>query len=507
MPGKRKEASFSEMGGLLKETLNRAATRPTIFGYQAHEKQIDFHTATTRGRLYIGGNRSGKTVGGIAEDIYRLRGQHPYRRVHPGPVRGRIVTVSLLEGINKIIIPELQKWIPPSDLINGSWEDSYVKSERTLKLANGSYVELMTYDQDLEKFAGTSRHFVHFDEEPPKDIFNECRMRLIDTEGDWYITMTPVEGMTWVYDDLYMPGISKQNPNITVITIDTEENPYISKAEVEDVMSDLTVDERKARKEGKFVQIGGRAFSQFNPEFHILKQEFIPPLEWTHYASMDYGFNAPTAWLWHAVSPNGTIVTYDEIYDNERVVTDYAIEIHEKNKLPGRKLPDFYVGDPSIVQRNGQTGDSIQTAYAMEGIYIILGNNDQKIGVEKMNRYLKQSRWFTTPNCYNLNKELQRQRWKIYTTAKMRNDNPPREELDRKHSHAPDSARYFFSLMPDLRVLVSNDAPPVDPNKAIQQALGAGINRMSALRFDQNLKYNPTPTEWTVIDDTLGGEW
>ena len=42
----------------------------------------------------------------------------------------------------------------------------------------------MSSDQDLQKFAGTSRHFVHFDEEPPEPVYEECRARLVDTNGD-----------------------------------------------------------------------------------------------------------------------------------------------------------------------------------------------------------------------------------------------------------------------------------------------------------------------------------
>jgi phage terminase large subunit-like protein len=203
---KKPAASVEEIVGLVREGLQRTVSRPSIHGYKPHDKQIAFHSSGDKGRLYIGGNRSGKTVGGIVEDIYRMRGIHPYQEIPPAPTRGRIVTVSYTEGIEKIVIPELCRWIPPSDLINGSWEDSYSRSLRTLTLSNGSTAELMSYDQKLEKFAGTSRHWIHFDEEPPKDIFTECRMRLVDTAGCWYMTMTPVNGMTWVYDDVYIPG-------------------------------------------------------------------------------------------------------------------------------------------------------------------------------------------------------------------------------------------------------------------------------------------------------------
>lgn len=506
--------STDELGGMLKEGLSRAISRPTVHGYRPHDKQIRFHSTPSRGRLYIGGNRSGKTVGGIVEDIFWMRGEHPFRQVFKPPVRGRIVTVSYIEGIQKIIIPEITKWIPPSDLINGSWEDSYSKSERTLTLTNGSSVELMSYDQNLGKFAGTSRHFIHFDEEPPKAIFDECRMRLLDTAGSWWITMTPVEGMTWVYDQLYNPGLAPGG-NVEVIQIDIEENPYIARAEIETVLEGLDGDDRKARKEGKFVALGGLAFKNFSPEIHI-----IDPLDddklrqiynWTHYGSLDHGLNNPTAWLYHAVSPKGAVVTYDEIYANETLIDDFARQIHERNGWDNRRAPDIYVGDPAISQRNAQTGDSVQTTYARAGIPIVLGNNDVKIGVEKMNRYFKRGMWVVTGNCTNLIRELQRVRWKIYESAKKRHDNNPREELHKKDDHAPDSARYMFSLMPDLYMPPETEDNRVEKiNNVIKSHLGATTPPVGSYLVDTNLS-NTRPgsnsTEWVSMDEHMGGLW
>lgn len=508
----KKDPSLAEMTGMVSEGLNRARSRPSVHAYVPHEKQIMFHSAPERVRLYIGGNRSGKTVGGVVEDIMWLRGQHPYRSVFPPPVRGRVVTVSLEEGIKKLIIPEVARWIPPSDLINGSWEDSYSKSERTLTLSNGSFVEFMTYEQEVEKFAGTSRHFIHFDEEPPQPIYNECRMRTLDVGGSMWITMTPLLGMTWIYDTIYLPG-KAGGINIAVIQIDTMENPYLSQPEIEEVFGDITDDsEVKMRKQGEFVQIGGLVFKQFG-----IKKNTRPSLDlatlkkirgWTHYGSLDHGYNNPTAWLWHAVSPNGLVVTYDELYANETLVADFARSIHERNKQEGRRAPDLYIGDPAISQRNGQTGDSIQLAYVKEGIPIVLGNNEVKIGIEKMNAYLGNVKWVITENCVNLIRELQRVRWKTYPSAKARYDNNKREEIHKKDDHAPDSARYMFGLMPTLEL------PPLfqivngrlNASEAVRVALSASTPPVGPENYDPNFKKSSnTQTEWSVIDEQMGG--
>lgn len=505
-----KSISLEEINRTFKEKFNTATLSPTIYNYTPHEKQIQFHSSTKKGRLYIGGNRSGKTVGGVVEDIWMMKGEHPYQKVPPAPTRGRIVTVSYTEGVQQIIIPELKRWLPPSLLINGSWEDSYNNTSRLLTLSNGSTTELMSYDQKLEKFAGTSRHWLHCDEEPPKDIFDECRMRLLDTGGKWHITMTPVEGMTWVYDDLYLPGL-KADSKITVIVISTEENPYVTQEQIDEVMSGMDEKELQVRKQGQFVQIGNLAFKEFRPENVI--EPYIPDPSWAHYQSMDHGLNAPTAWLWHAVSPKGVVITYDELYDSGKLINYYAEEIHKRNATLGRRPPDFSIGDPAIRQRNAQTGDSIQTAYARLGVPIVLGNNEVYIGVDKMNTYLKAKYWYITANCVNLIRELQRCRWKIYQTAKMRRDNNPREELHPQYDHAPDSCRYFFGLLPEMYI------PPVgDPvlkhinqvNQSAQEIMGYRSSYLepTSNRFDKNFWLpDSSKTEWTQQDEHLGGVW
>jgi len=52
----KKELSADDMFRKVAEDLRRAALAPNVFGYTPHAKQEDFHSATTNGRLYIGGN-------------------------------------------------------------------------------------------------------------------------------------------------------------------------------------------------------------------------------------------------------------------------------------------------------------------------------------------------------------------------------------------------------------------------------------------------------------------
>lgn len=500
--------SFKDFALGLAEKVNTQATRPNIHGYIPHDKQVQFHSASGRHRLYIGGNRSGKTTGGIAEDIWWLTGRHPYRKIPQGGVRGRIVGVDFLNGIEKILKPEFMRWCPVADLRGGTWSDAYDTQERTLHFENGSFVEFMSYDQDVDKFAGTSRHFIHFDEEPPQDIYIECVARLVDTAGSWWMTLTPVMGMQWMYDDIYIPGKNNPDSKISVIEVEMWENPHLGKEEIQEFLDSLPEEDRDSRVKGKFQRRGGVIFKAFDAKVHVIDNFELPPAGIGEvYKSLDHGFNNATAWLWHYVSPDGDITTFDEHYASEMIISEHADQVKLMDLMHKRDAITS-VGDPAIAQRNGATGDSIQAQYAQNGIYVALGNNDVTVGINKMNAYLSYSnsrppRWHITRNCENLIREIPKYRWKTWSNKKSERDNNPYDVPHKKDDHAIDSARYFFTLMPDLT-----------PHKREEEKkLSQVVDYEAVLKrpvFDQNLtRPKSTSTDWHVetADEFMGGEW
>jgi phage terminase large subunit-like protein len=54
------------------------------------------------------------------------------------------------------------------------------------------------YDQGRRKFQGTARHVVWLDEEPPADVYDECLLRLMTTNGIMLCTFTPLQGLSEV---------------------------------------------------------------------------------------------------------------------------------------------------------------------------------------------------------------------------------------------------------------------------------------------------------------------
>lgn len=504
-PRKRREQMTPEqMLAQLSSGIRDQARKPNIHGYRPHGKQRLFHQSTAKKRLYIGGNRSGKTTGGVAEDIWYLRGDHPFKRVYEPPVYGRVIGVDFLRGVKSILIPQFQRWIPPTLLKSGSWSRSFDAESRTLHLANGSTLEFMSYEQDTDKFAGVPRHFTHYDEEPPKHIFDECQARLIDYDGDAWFTLTPLEGMNWVYDELYLPAADGSNPDIFVVEADMTDNPYINQSGVAHFLAGLDEEARNQRERGQFIQLGGLVFKRFDPKVHVVSYE-LPPREWEWYASLDHGWNNPTCWLWHAVSPEGHVITFWEEYGSEKLVRDWAKIFHERNKAFG-KIPEIIVGDPAIKQTTAQTGTSIQTEYGLHDVYIMPGNNDVAVGINQMQDYLRDDPrtgdpfWKITDNCPNLIREMGRLKWATWAGRKAQYENNRQEKIHKKDDHAPDSARYFMTCLPDLKPIFEQAVEPIK----------IPLDGSPILRYDEALVRSlnaarpgvPVQTQWEVYEGT-----
>ena len=493
--------SFDEIALLAESFLRETAQSPGIISYRPHNSQLKFHTSEHKEKLYIGGNRSGKTVATVTEAVMRLIGEHPYREIPDPPIRGRGVAVDIEDGIKKIILPELAKWVPRKYLINDSWEDSYDKQSRTLSLNNRSFLELMSYEQDVEKFAGTSRHFTFFDEEPPEDIFNECLMRLVDTDGDYWISMTPLIEMTWIKSRIYDPW-AKGDDSIYVLEVNTEENPHISVQALDRITRGLSEEEQEARRSGKFITHTGLVYgTSFSPKDYtdggnvihdIVDHHFYEyTRNWSHFACMDHGYANPAVFLFGCFDSDGRIIIYDELYETRKIVKEMAQLYLQRIEMLGVR-PVYCVGDPSIRNTNAITRTSIQTEYMEHGIPIALGHNDVRAGIARVQNRFKENLLFVTRRCEETLKEIANYRWGRFASSKIEARSNKKETPLKKNDHCMDALRYGIMSRPALP-----DEPDIPVGNYLQAPLAGPIE------YDLELMFS-TPSSQ---DSMLGIEW
>lgn len=469
-----KRPSLVDLLQLASSELEQSLYKPNIYDYGVlpYPQQDAFHQSDCIGRYISGGNRAGKTTAAVIESIWWATDTHPYlqrpKEWGRGPLQLRFIVVDVSKGIEQMVLPELKKWLPESYLTKDSWEKSWDGTNYILTLKNGSTIDFVTWGMDTKKLGGVKRHLVFFDEEPPQSIFNETLMRLIDFAGRWVIAGSPVDGMTWSYDLLWEPSESGRLPGVDIFQLRQEDNPYLQTKsdQREQYFVGMSEEERAIRERGEFVAKQGLVFPSFNQrsERYIIPAEQIDILSlrnWDWYSSVDFGFNGATAWLWHAVGPRGQIVTFAEHYASKMNVAEHAPVVLARERGFG-KTPEIRVGDPNNGKiKIGTTGTSFEMEYAVRGIYINTDlPRDVMIGVEKMQQYLRlqdrspwgedRAMWVVSSNCTNLIREMKKLRWAAPLSDKLAYDQNRREEIHKKDDHAPDSLRYFFTVMPDL---------------------------------------------------------
>lgn len=456
MPKKVIAPSFGETLEVFRSSLKRAVTSPGINGYHPLPKQKLFHDSKARGKVFLGGNRSGKTFGGAAEVVMKMKGEHPNQKKKP-PLACRAIGSSFEDGVKKIIMPALAKLIPVSQLKNGSWDESYELSSKVLTLENGSTIEFLTYDQFVQKHAGTSRDLIWFDEEPPEDIFNENMLRLVDVSGEWLLTMTPLIDFSWTYKRLYEAALSGSNENIEVFHADTLDNFYINPAELEILLEGMTDEEKDARKHGTYYSMSGGVFAE-----SLTPNNFIEPIvnsdlwpiyyhKWGHFGMLDHGYSNLTAFHLGAYDEEGRIVIYFEYTATKRLVRENCQEILEAIKtLNLQSKLDYTVVDPSVRNTDPIQGSSVFNEYFENGLSLTLGNNDVKAGISRMSSMLKDKTLLITKDCPNLIRELPQYRWAKFASSKIAMRKNPQETPVKKDDHSIDAVRYGIMSRPQL---------------------------------------------------------
>jgi hypothetical protein len=331
--------------------------------------------------------------------------------------------------------------------------------------------------------------------------------------------MTPVEGITWVHDELYEPNINNPNSDVEIVEINTFENPYLSEAGINLLMGSIDDDEVSVRVGGGFVRKGGRVYPNFDPTpgaNQVLSESiqdpktFFPSSRWMWILSLDHGLNNPTSVHWSAVNDDGFVVVFDEWYKSGWTVDKHADEIKRKIARHGR-FPDLLVADPSIKQKNGITGTNVHEEYQKYGLSFIMGNNDVKSGTIRVKKYL-QPRYYPgdrisrhplyggglvlpgatdtvvlkdfdgkyplmaiDPRCEKLIWEMKGYRWKTYTDKKKQYENNPYDEPHKKDDHACDEIRYMVMTQPDLAA--NNNEPNEEAAREAMHKLGKKLEK------------------------------
>jgi len=443
---------------LIEKKLEIRRKKNVVFRYNTgekiHQKQMEFHRCQKRNRWVFGGNRSGKTECGAVEAVWRVRGIHPYRENKDG-VFGWVVSPSF----------QVSRDVAQSKVLhylNPDWIEDIVMHEGKSSNPGGGIIDYIlvknvfggvsklgfkSCDQGRIKFQGASLDFVWFDEEPLEDIYDECRMRVMDKKGDIFATMTPLLGLTFSYNKIFLNDGG--DDEIWHIFMEWADNPYLDEDEIKALTGSMSEESLESRRYGRFINNRGLVYSEFDESVHVI-EPFNVPKEWYDNLSIDPGLNNPLSCHWYAVDGDGNVYVIAEHYERGQTVDYHAGVIKGVSEGLSWHRDSFgRIGaliDSSASQRTLAAEKSVVELFLDEGIQVN-PKVDKNLfsGISRVKKYLKGSLdkgaghggLYIFKNCINLIRELKGYWWGEGDVPKKKDD------------HALDELRYYIMSRPE----------------------------------------------------------
>lgn len=375
--------------------------------------------ATYPERLFMAGNRVGKSLCGAFELSCHLTGEYPLwwvGRRFDGPIQAWAVgkdARAVRDTAQKELIGPIGEYgtgmIPAHALgkffaLQGTPQAiDIIKIKH--KTGGWSQLGFKNYQQDIGSFMGTSRHCVWLDEECPLEIYNECNIRTATVDGILLVTFTPLDGLTPMVVNFckradFLVGakpivaidvtgeegeeeaeflVGRDTPK-AVIQAGWNDAPWLTDTMKQRLLEDTPVHLRKARSEGLPAMGSGNVYS--TPIEEVLVTPFEIPSSWPRMYALDVGWNR-TAAVWAALDPStDTLYLYDEHYRGQEQPPIHAYAIQSRGAwIHG-------VIDPAARGRGQADGNRLIKNYKDLGLVLFPAKNELESGVQAVSQRL-----------------------------------------------------------------------------------------------------------------------
>ena len=463
-------------------------------------KQTEFLAAPEKEVLYGGAAGGGKSYAMLID---------PLRYVHNKNCKAILLRKSM---------PELQELIDKSqDLYRKAFPGAKWNQQKSRwTFPSGAFI-IMSFvenDTDVHRYQGQAFTWIGVDElthYATPYVWNYLRSRLRTTDptiktymrattnpggiGGWwvkkmFIDPAPWDEPFWATDietggTLSYPEsdfVDKELRGKPVfkrrfIPANLSDNPYLMQSpEYLAMLSSLPEVQRRRLLEGDWNVAEDTAFPEFDHQRHTC-EPFEIPADWHRFRSCDYGYVAPAAVLWYAVSNAGTVYVYRELYSKGMDAEDLAQKIIELEWDDPGKLSGPL--DTESWSERGNTGPSVAETMIREGVNWTKADKSKgsrirgKIEIHKRFKVDPYTTDENNPdgkpgviifrNCRNL----------IRTIPILPLDSKNSEDVDTKflEDHLYDSLRYglnsrpTYSMYPDERRYIAQQEQPtiLDP--------------------------------------------
>lgn len=348
----------------------------------------------------------------------------------------------------------------------------YNQSQRSFLFPNGSRIRLgyCELERDVYQYQGQEYDVVGLEE---ATHFSESQMQYLTTcnrsvrkdfSPRMYYTCNPGGiGHQWVkrlfIDRQYREGEDPEE--YAFIPARLSDNPVLMEGDPGYRKSLLALPEhlRRAYLDGDWDVLQGQYFPEFRRDIHVVEPRELPS-HWRRFRAMDWGYHDPCCVLWFAVSPEGRVVVYRELYVRETLSSDIAEKVRILSR--GEKIA-YTVASPDAWQQRGlggRQGECIAEVFQKNGVPLLAADNRRLSGWQRVREALKveegelpQLTIFST--CNNL----------IRTLPQLTYDERDCEDVSsRCEDHAPEALRYGLMSRPlPAREKVEKPLPVYDP--------------------------------------------
>jgi phage terminase large subunit-like protein len=417
-------------------------------------------------RLFMAGNRVGKSIAGCYEIACHLTGNYPVwwvGRRFDEPVRAWAIgkdARAVRDTIQRELLGPIGEWgtgmLPAHTLGKAFGLQGTPQAIDVVKVRHksGGWSELgfKNYQQDIGSFMGTSREVVWLDEECPLDIYNECNVRCATVNGIMLVTFTPLEGLTPMVvnfckradflvgakpivavetgsdmeDDESNYLVGRETPK-AVIQAGWNDAPWLSEEMKQRLMEDTPLHLRKARMEGVPAMGSGNVYP--TPLEDILVDPFKIPETWPKMYALDVGWNR-TAAIWAALDPvTDTIYFYDEHYLGKELPAVHAYAIRSRGEWMSGVI------DPAAHGRGPTDGVKVVRAYKDMGLTLFDAKNEVESGILNLGQRFATGKARVFKTLINFQKE-----YLLYRRDKN-------GKIVKENDHLMDTARYVINNM------------------------------------------------------------
>lgn len=404
-------SALREAAQIARELQRRRLTN-RLRDYKPYSKQLDYHASRVREVLFMAGNQLGKTMAGTAEDAMHLTGEYPdwwvgHRFTKPITMLCGSESYELTrDGLQRLLIgppASEEDWgtgfIPLRRIVDRTRRSgvSNALDSVTVRHVSGGNSTLLfkAYEQGRGKWQANTVDYVHFDEEPPEDVYFEGITRTNATGGLVRVTFTPLKGMSGVVARYLL----EESPDRQVVTMTIDDAGHYSPEDRAKIIASYPPHEREARTKGIPSMGSGRIFPV--PEDDIICAPFEIPKSWAQINGIDFGWDHPFG---------AVRCAWDRDNDVFYVVGEYRQReaspiIHAASIKPwGDWIPVSWPHDG--LQHDKGSGDQLAAQYRAQGLNLLPeratfddGTNGVEAGVSDMLQRMQTGRWKVFSTC------------------------------------------------------------------------------------------------------------